>query len=427
MSDVLLADISEYLEKILRLKAAQELEPLRQLALKHEDILKLYPLALQQMQGFLVPKAKLDCVALMSKVSALVQELKEFHIEYQNVRQWSEHWGTMPEWEAIQGKVALLHLPYQELNTLKEKHLQNQIAVEQERQRHAAEQERQRQATEKYIQLEAEQERKHQEQEERQRQEECQRQAAEQERQRQEERKRLEQEERQRQEAEERSLCVQERKQALFGFGIFIFICVICVVFGILTLAMKDKVHKPTDLKPVVEAPTAEPIVMAKQKKPEKIDKRVSLESYLKGIKNGCEFNSGVAILTPVLEAVKVSTGPNENDYYYTLPPDNSMVKKYPDLYKSTPVVEVKPEYFEVSADINGKFYGLTASKLIRGYGNENGVSFFTLVLDSPDAESILKKKIDFKTQWYELGHRELGAVFYVEDGKTYMTCNWSD
>ena len=190
---------------------------------------------------------------------------------------------------------------------------------------------------------------------------------------------------------------------------------------------MKDKVHKPTDLKPVVEAPTAEPIVMAKQKKPEKIDKRVSLESYLKGIKNGCEFNSGVAILTPVLEAVKVSTGPNENDYYYTLPPDNSMVKKYPDLYKSTPVVEVKPEYFEVSADINGKFYGLTASKLIRGYGNENGVSFFTLVLDSPDAESILKKKIDFKTQWYELGHRELGAVFYVEDGKTYMTCNWSD
>ena len=126
MSDVLLADISEYLEKILRLKAAQELEPLRQ-ALKHEDILKLYPLALQQMQGFLVPKAKLDCVALMSKVSALVQELKEFHIEYQNVRQWSEHWGTMPEWEAIQGKVALLHLPYQELNTLKEKHLQNQI------------------------------------------------------------------------------------------------------------------------------------------------------------------------------------------------------------------------------------------------------------------------------------------------------------
>ena len=383
MSDLLPADISEYLEKILLLKAAQELEPLRQLALKHEDILKLYPLALQQMQGFLVPKAKLDCVALMSKVSALVQELKEFHIEYQNVRQWSEHWGTMPEWDAIQGKVALLHLPYQELNTLKEKHLQNQIA---------AEQERQRQERRQYL----------------------------------EERERQELEERQRQEAEERRLreiAVQNRKQALLGLVIFI-----SVIFAMSKCVFKGNTeHKPTDLKPVVEAPTAEPTVIVKQKKPEKIDKRVSLDSYLKGIKNGCEFNSDAAILTPVLEAVKVSTGPNENDYDYTLPPDNKMVKKYSDLYKSIPVVAVKQGYFEVSADINGKFYGLTASKLIRGYGNEKVVSFFTLVFDSPHAESLLKKKIDFKTQWYELGHRELGAVFYVEDGKTYMTCDWSN
>lgn len=394
MSDVLPADISEYLEKILRLKAAQELEPLRQLALKHEDILKHYPLALQQMQGFLVPKAKLDCTALMSKVSALVLKLKEFHLEYQDVRQWSEHWGTLPEWEAIQGKVALLHLPYEELNTLNEKHLQNQIA---------AEQERQRQATEKYI-----------------------RQAAEQERQRREERERQELEERQRQEAEVRRLrqiAVEENKKALLGFGIFI-----CVLFGISTFTIIGAKHKPTDLKSVVEAPTAEPTVIVKQKKPEKIDNKVSLDSYLKGIKNGCEFNSGVAILTPVLEAVKVSTGPNENDYDYTLPPDNKMVKKYPDLYKSTPVVEVKQGYFEVSADINGKFYGLTASKLIRGYGNENGIGFFTIVFDSPDAESILKKKINFKTVWREdNGGYELGVTFDVKNGKTHMTCDWSD
>jgi len=102
-------------------------------------------------------------------------------------------------------------------------------------------------------------------------------------------------------------------------------------------------------------------------------------------------------------------------------------MEKYPDLYKSIPVVEVKQGYFEVSADINGKFYGLTASKLIRGYGNENGIDFFTLVFDSPDAGSILKKKINFKTVWHEIGRYELGVTFSVENGKTHMTCDWSD
>ena len=406
MSDVLLADISEYLEKILRLKAAQELEPLRQLALKHEDILKLYPLALQQMQGFLVPKAKLDCVALMSKVSALVQELKEFHIEYQNVRQWSEHWGTMPEWEAIQGKVALLHLPYQELNTLKEKHLQNQIAVEQERQqrqateiyiRQMAEQERQRQATEKYI-----------------------RQAAEQERQRQEERERQELEERQRQEAEVRRLrqiAVEENKKALLGFGIFI-----CVLFGISTFTIIGAKHKPTDLKSVVEAPTPKPVVIAQQKKTKKKADRVLLEDYLKGIENACDFdNAPKQFLSLTLEPVKKFYGPLEIDYQYQWPPNKNIVKKFPELYKSVPIIEDKGSYFEASAKINGVFYGLAASKLIRGIGDENGIAFFTIVFDSPDAETVLRKKLKFKKKWDELGH------FNVKDGKTYMTCDWSD
>ncbi len=383
MSNVPLIDISEYLQKLLLVKASHELEPVRQLALNYKDILKHYPLAQQQMQWCLVPKAKRDYTAFVSKVSALVLKLKEFHIEYQNVRHWSEHWGTLPDWEAIQAKVALFHLPYEELNTLEEKHLQNNKTTEKERQ----EQERRQ-----YL----------------------------------EERERQEQEKRQRQEAEERRLreiAAQNIKKELLTIVIFTSVILgmtRCVFIG-------NTKHKPTDFEPVVEAPTTESAVIVKEKKPEKIDNRASLESYLKGIKNGCMFNSNVAILTPVLEAVKVSTGPNENDYDYTLPPDNKMMEKYPDLYKSIPVVEVKQGYFEVSADINGKFYGLTASKLIRGYGNENGIGFFTLVFDSPDAGSILKKKINFKTVWHEIGRYELGVTFSVQNGKTHMTCDWSD
>lgn len=381
MSNVLSADIPEYLQTLLLLKAKHELEPVRQLALKHEALLKHYPHAAQQVQDLLIPVAKQNYTALPERLRTALKNLEAFHQSMLSLRHESSRWGTEAKCDAIQEKVTLLVLPFDELNYLKKSHLQRARAAEQE-----------------------ERERQHQE-DERLRQE-------------------AEEAERQRLETEERRLreIVVEERKALVGFGIFI-----CILFGISTFTIIGAKHKPTDLKSVVEAPTAEPTVIVKQKKPEKIDKRVSLESYLKGIKNGCEFNSDVAILTPVLEAVKVSTGPNENDYDYTLPPDNKMVKKYSDLYKSIPVVAVKQGYFEVSADINGKFYGLTASKLIRGYGNEKVVSFFTLVFDSPHAESLLKKKIDFKTQWYELGHRELGAVFYVEDGKTYMTCDWSN
>ncbi len=358
MSDLLPADISEYLEKILLLKAAQELEPLRQLALKYEDILKHYPHAAQQVQNLLIPVARKNYSGFPKRLHIALQDLESFHQLLLSVRQDSSCWGTEAECDAIQEKVTLLYLPYEQLNTLLHKHID----------------------LEKYQRLEAEERRLHE-------------------------------------------IAAQNRKKELLRIVIFT-----SVIFGISTCVfIVNTKHKPTDFEPVVEAPTTESTVIVKEKKPEKIDKRVSLESYLKGIKNGCEFNRDVAILTPVLEAVRVSTGSNENDYDYTLPPDDKMMEKYPDLYKAIPVIVVQPEYFEVSADINGKFYGLTASKLIRGYGNENGISFFTLVFDSPNAESILKKKINFKTQWYEIGRRELGADFYVEDGKTYMTCDWSN
>jgi hypothetical protein len=69
MSNVPLIDISEYLQKLLLVKASHELEPVRQLVLEYEDILKLYPLIKQQMQEYLVPKLHVDYTALASKIS----------------------------------------------------------------------------------------------------------------------------------------------------------------------------------------------------------------------------------------------------------------------------------------------------------------------------------------------------------------------
>jgi len=384
MSNVLPTDISEYLQTLLLLKAAQELEPVRQLALNYELLLKHYPHAAQQVQDLLIPVARKNYSALPERLNTTLKDLESFHQLLLSVRHESSRWGTEAECDAIQEKVTLLVLPFDELYDLKESHLQRARAAEQE-----------------------ERERQHQEDERL--------------------RKEAEDSERQRLESEERRLreiAAQAKKKALFVFFSFIF-----VTFGILTLAIIDRAHEKAALESVVQAQAPKPIVIAQQKKTKKKADRVPLEDYLKGIENACDFrNVTKQFLSLTLEPVKRIYGPLEIDYQYEYPPNKNIVKKFPELYKSVPIVEDKGEYSEASAKINGVFYGLAASKLIEGIGHENGIAFFTIVFDSPDAETVLKKKLKFKTQWREInGGYELGVTFNVKNGKTHMTCDWSD
>lgn len=382
MSNVLPTDISEYLQTLLLLKAAQELEPVRQLALNYELLLKHYPHAAQQVQDLLIPVARKNYSALPERLHIALKGLESFHQLLLSVRHDSGRWGTEAQCDAIQEKVTLRFLPIDQLNALKKTHLQRARAAEQE-----------------------ERERQHQENE-RLRQE-------------------AEEAERLRLEAEERRL----REIARREFVSSLWLC--AAAFGVLVLviANTNTEHKPTDLKPVVQAQAQKPIVIAQQKKTKKKADRVPIEDYLKGIENGCNFrNAPKQFLSLTLEPVKRIYGPLEIDYTYEYPPNKNIVKKFPELYKSVPIVEDKGEYSEASAKINGVFYGLAASKLIEGIGHENGVSFFTIVFDSPDAETVLRKKLKFKTQWQEgNGGYELGVTFDVKNGKTHMTCDWSD
>jgi hypothetical protein len=312
------------------------------------------------MQEYLVPKLHVDYTALASKISKQLLMLKEFHIQHQKIRQDSERWGTMLEWQAIQEKVALFYLPYDDLNTLNNNNIQ----------RKQDEEERQRVNKQKQA---------------------------------------------------ERYRRVIARIYVLVS----LFVCI--WIFG---LIMSNTAKAPVA---IVSATPSSPIVVVdnktKKKNKEKKEDRVPLEDYLKGIENACDFSKAPKkLLSLTLGPVKKIYGPLENDYTYVYPPNKNIVKEFPELYKSVPIVEDKGNHFEASAKINGIFYGLAASKLIEGIGDENGIGFFTIVFDSPNAEAVLSKKFKFTTTFVESnGGWDYGVGFTVKNGKTHMTCDWSD
>ncbi len=390
MSLILAADISAYLDELLLLKAERDLVPLNHLVLWHQNLLSQYPKAMQQIQILLVPKARLDYQALSVRLKNTLEDLKKFNTQLMAIQSDSRYWSTVLEWEAILASTDLTILPYDALNKLKQLHQQKKqdfLRLE-------------RDERERLDFLEAEQQRIQEELEAEQR-----RIAAE-----------LEAEQHRisklHMEKEEKRL---RQMRAALIVCIYIFLPAGCIY---LFSEHGDPRVASVVSNNAVESEATSPIV---KKIPPKTNKRVQLEDYLRGIENGCDISQAPKALPDVVIY---------NDDTYTATINEVVARKYPKLFNNTipTIKDTGDSYFEVIATINGVFYGLNASKMIRGYGKSNGIHFLTIVFDDSDAESKLKKQLNFIMSPSELyADKETGAEFNVQDGKTYLTCDWSD